>query len=398
MRGYFGFSKALLASTRNYSSGCKNYNLFPSETLLHGLEEDSYEPLPSSRQAHVAMTSPSAPGRPLAAAENSNLKVVIEGHEDSSFGELRMQDLATSPTAPSHHHAALMPRVSVTEDTLRGSSHFPRRSYVMPAMSEPSRVPPSRSVKSAEEKKVNSGKRRRRRRYDQSRSGSFVRKVADFASLNSKGWKGPSSRTRIQPAGATATGGHSVPLVELDSAHNLATWLLLRRVLSTLGLRFLVRAQHVLAKVLAIAFTILVFITIELVASESVIAFSEESKLTLTCAGIAILCLGITAILYAAKDNAQFVEQIAMLNDEEAKLKQILFLEQRMQGDASRGKLDSYREAIAMVGPIKSAVKLDSKLHPVRILGLRASGMIFRTVLVTLLPIVSFLWRFLRPF
>ena len=182
-------------------------------------------------------------------------------------------------------------------------------------------------------------------------------------------------------------------LVDLDTAHNAAAWLLLRRVVSGLGLRFWVRAQHVLAKVLIIELLMLVLLMVDVVFPEAIATLNDGLLLTVAYLSIALLLLLLIAISYGAKDNRQFIHQAAMLNDEQTKLKQLRALIRATSGGTSPA-VAIYDDAIAMLESLRKAVELDSQLQPVRILGLKASAAIVRSVFVTILPIASFLLRY----
>ena len=98
------------------------------------------------------------------------------------------------------------------------------------------------------------------------------------------------------------------------------------------------------------------------------------------------------SIAWGARNNQQFEAQIAMLNDEQTKLRQLTALE-RARG--SKALVRQYKDADKIFDSVKGSVEFDSKLEPVKVLGMKASYFIFRTALVSMLSVLSFFFRFL---
>ena len=180
-------------------------------------------------------------------------------------------------------------------------------------------------------------------------------------------------------------------LVELDTPHNVATWLLLRRVLSGLGMRFIIRIHHALAKKLILLLCALTVAMIEFISPQTVRLTSNSVLLIIGATITAFLGLFLVTMFYGARDNKQFLRQMAMLNDERAKMRQFRAFARRVGAGLT---LDTVDDTIGMLESAKSAVELDAALFPVRVLGLRASIGVVRTVCVTVLTFVSFMLRF----
>ena len=91
--------------------------------------------------------------------------------------------------------------------------------------------------------------------------------------------------------------GSQVPLLELDNAHNISTWLLLRRVISSIGLRFWYRVQNVVAKLVLVELGIMVVLLLDIFAP-SMVTLEDKLKFSMGffCADTAdaFHCLGRT--------------------------------------------------------------------------------------------------------
>ena len=207
----------------------------------------------------------------------------------------------------------------------------------------------------------------------------------------------------VQPAGGTASSkakkefqavaeaSAQVPLISLDSMHNVATWLLVRRLLKKLGQRYWSRVQIVMAQLALASAIMLLFLVLDLIGS-SVVTLGTTQRVALLVYSFFSISMLTVAVASGAKNNTQHHSHMALLNEESGKLAYPIA---QCKFGGHKRRLAQYEAAEHMLRYGVSSVALDADLEPVRILGIRASFMIFRTAIVLVFSLLSFLLRLL---
>ena len=190
---------------------------------------------------------------------------------------------------------------------------------------------------------------------------------------------------------AVAEASAQVPLISLDSMHNVATWLLVRRLLKKLGQRYWSRVQIAMAQLALASIFMLLFLVLDLIGS-SVVTLGTTQRVALLVYSFFSISMLTVAVASGAKNNTQHHSHMALLNEESGKLAYPIA---QCKFGGHKRRLAQYEAAEHMLRYGVSSVALDADLEPVRILGIRASFMIFRTAIVLVFSLLSFLLRLL---
>lgn len=180
------------------------------------------------------------------------------------------------------------------------------------------------------------------------------------------------------------------PLIELDTTHNVATWLLMRRVANYLGARYWKRVQLVLAQLFLVTAAVLICVAVALLYPD-VLLISLTAQATVGFVCLILLVMTLHTIRWGALTNSQVDWQVAVLNDEQTKIRQLTGIEWLGRRHKRAVQLEY---TVWMISSVKKSLKLDVSLNPVQVLGMAASTTMVRTLMATFFPVVMFFVRF----
>ena len=187
----------------------------------------------------------------------------------------------------------------------------------------------------------------------------------------------------------TAIRSSHVPFIELDCQENIATWLMARRVVKSMGLRYWHRVQTSLA-FMALASLVLLSLQVADWMSSGFFPVGSGGRIAIVTFSISGLMILAAALALGAMNNMAPFVHVGLLNEQRGKL--LLPLSRaRRNGDAA--EVRRLKNALLMIDFGIRSIELEALLEPVKILGIRASFMIFKTVCVVIFSGLGFLLK-----
>ena len=191
-------------------------------------------------------------------------------------------------------------------------------------------------------------------------------------------------RRRVKPQS-------KVPLIELDCKENVATWLMARRVVKFIGLRFWLRVQASMG-LMAVASIILLGLQVADWLSPGMLSVGSSGRMALLLFGLTTLLVVAGALVLGALNNTTPYAHARLLNDKKGELLLALSVARR-RGDIS--SIRDLKSTIEMLEFGMKSVELEAQLEPVKILGIKASFVVFRMMCVVMFAGLGFLLKVL---
>lgn len=182
-----------------------------------------------------------------------------------------------------------------------------------------------------------------------------------------------------------------VALVNLDLAENTSAWFLLRRVASNIGLQYWARVQYSLVLVL-LFFTLLVSMVISEAIIPDLTLIHPEVMLSAAYNLFMFLLAVIFLVYWGLRTNRLYIEQQAMLNDEQTRVRQMEAVAWD-SGNVAYGT--QLKTAIWMIDSVNKGLKMDHTLYPTKVMGVTSSTRVLQTVVASTLPVLIYGLRLL---
>jgi hypothetical protein len=168
------------------------------------------------------------------------------------------------------------------------------------------------------------------------------------------------------------------PILPLLTSDNVVAWLVTRRLLLNVGLRYVVRLNAYNSQALGLTVILAVALLSMLLTNGDGFQAPEISAAAEALVILVLLASHVFTMLYfAVLANAQADEHVAQLMSRHVEARQVCH---RLEADAQVEQALKFRQCAEMLEATAGTVRCDAQLQPVRIIGLKADKQLLRAL------------------